>query len=80
MMDEITYTHKGWFGLCPVYLAEPHSYEPTMEARYPYTAWLIEVSALVYGIFFKLRMDHDPMWPIKVTGKLKEPIIAEYEE
>ena len=79
MMDEITYTHKGWFGLCPVYIESPYSDEPGMEARYPYTDWLMTLSVWIYSVCFRLFEVDNPMWPMRVTGELEDPIVVEYE-
>lgn len=79
-MDEITYTHKGWFGLCPVYAA-PYSAGEAFEARYPFTDWIIELSAFLYGSYFQMSgKGFDEYRPLRITGKLKEPIIAECKE
>lgn len=69
MMDEITYTHKGWFGLCPVYVSEPGWENEAIEARYPWTDWLIDLSAWACG----------NGWPLRVTGELEDPFVVEYE-
>lgn len=79
MMDEITYTHKGWFGLCPAYISEPNSVEPGLEARYPYTDWLITLSVWIYSVCFRLFEVDNPMRPMRVTGELEDPIVVEYE-
>lgn len=78
-MDEITYTHKGWFGLCPVYIAEPLANDPWIDARYPCTDWLIDLSALFFRVFVNRGADDYPTWAIRVTGELEDPIVVEYE-
>lgn len=79
MMDEITYTHKGWFGLCPVYISEPHSVEPGIEPRYPCTDWLLTVSAWICSWDFRFVEGDDKDLPIRVTGELEDPFVVEYE-
>ena len=79
-MTSVTFTHKGWFGLCPIYISEPYSEGPTLEPRIPYTGWFLDLQADIYGIFFNLVQDEDPMWPIKITGELKKPVVMDFEE
>lgn len=78
-MDEITYTHKGWFGLCPVYLEAPHSDEPGIEPIYPFTEWLMTLSVWASVMCFRLFDIGNPRWPIRVTGELEDPFVVEYE-
>lgn len=78
-MDEITYTHKGWFGLCPVYISEPHSDEPSIEPRYLCTDWLLALSAWIWSWDFSFVEGDDKALPIRVTGELEDPFVVEYE-
>lgn len=78
-MDEITYTHKGWFGLCPVYISEPHSVEPGIEPRYPCTDWLLDLSAFFFRAFINRPVYDYPEWATRVTGELEDPFVVEYE-
>lgn len=32
----IEFTHRGWFGICPVYLANLHSDAPMVHERRPW--------------------------------------------
>ena len=83
---ENTYTHKGWFGIAPVYISEPESDAPGIEARWPALEWLVDLSEVVFGLVFSameiVAPDHEPMYPIRITGRLKEPVtrVAEVSE
>lgn len=70
-------THKGWLGLCPVYLADIDSEGPTVEPRWRALAWLMPVSEAVFFVLFALaaaaRPGEEPSWPILVTGELPRP-------
>lgn len=83
-MTKIEFTHKGWFGLCPVYMSKPFSGCPEIEPIYPFTDWLMDFSAFVYGLCFKmagaLNPEFEPLWPFTRITELKEPIQAEYED
>lgn len=77
-MNKITLTHKGWFGLCPVYMDDPQGKSESdgawLEPRFPFTGWLIDLSAFIFDL-----MD-GPGYPIRITGKLSEPIIKEMDD
>ncbi len=30
-LTSVTYTHKGWIGLCPVYIGDPDTDEPLLD-------------------------------------------------
>lgn len=72
----ITYTHKGWFGVCPVHYANLHTEAPIVEPRHWLFDPLMWVSELVFGLVF-LALDvagrDNPGWPLKVTGSLTPP-------
>ena len=73
----ITYTHKGWIGLCPVYVANPNSVSPDIDPRYPLTEWLLYLSLGLFDFFSSLTGGDDGSIPIKITGKLDKPIVEE---
>ncbi len=73
-------THKGWFGLCPVYLGDFESDEPLVCERHWFFAPLMILSELIFDLcFFAQDMaGAEPTgWPIRVTGRLDEPIELE---
>ena len=82
----ISYTHKGWFGFCPVYFADPDGKEKWagVEARSPWFEWLFDLSEGVFGVLFFIlgffRADIELSWPFLVTGELPAPITREIEE
>ncbi len=64
------YTHKGWIGLCPVYIANPDSQGPDVEPRLPCTDWLLGLSLFLFDFFGALLHHDDGSIPIRITGKL----------
>ncbi len=64
---QINFTHKGWFGLCPVYMADVESDSIRLEPRIPFTGWLINFSAWVFDTL------HAEAFPIMFTGELSPP-------
>ena len=84
MSKSIIYTHKGWFGLCPIYLAEIDSPAPYCDPRHWSLAWLMTVSDAIYSLCFwlgsYLNPDYVPAWPLLVSGVLKTPIIRTRED
>lgn len=64
------YTHKGWIGLCPVYIANPDSMGPDVEPRVPRTDWLLHLSLWLFDFFGALSHGDDGSIPIRITGKL----------
>lgn len=78
-MDEITYTHKGWFGLCPVYIAEPGSIDPYIEARRPYLGWLLDLSEIACAMASGVPREDLYSCKVRVTGELEDPFVMEYE-
>lgn len=69
-----TFTHKGWFGICPVYLADLESDAPLIDPRHWVLAPLMWASEVMYAVVFHVRgfMDpeFEPVWPIRITGEL----------
>lgn len=79
MSREIVFTHKGWFGICPVYLAGLDSDAPNVEARYWALKWLIDLFVWIFGAVIWLRTSMDPLyepeWPLLITGELNPPLV-----
>lgn len=73
-MMKVPLTHKGWFGLCPVYIGGNYRGAPVYVERH-WTAlpllMLSELMAVVCLLCFAL-MDPmaEPVLPLKTTGKL----------
>lgn len=80
---KIPFTHKGWFGICPIYLADVDSDGPRIEPRFMFTGWLIHLSTFIYGscIWFitSINPEFEPRWPMLITGALDKPIFIEVD-
>lgn len=74
MTSMVAFTHKGWFGLCPVYIADADTESPRLEPRIPMTEWLIELSAEIYNLLMA------EAFPIRFTGKLNPPKMIAVED
>lgn len=69
-------THKGWFGICPVYFANLDSDAPLVVERHWSLLPLMLLSESCFGIVFALASlltDFEPQWPLRVTGELDTP-------
>lgn len=78
-------THKGWFGLCPVYIGSPESEEPLLVPRIPLTDWLMDFSDWAYRMTGRCMEILAPEWewpgyPIAITGRLAAPRVIETED
>lgn len=70
-------THKGWFGLCPVYLGGLDGDAPLVVERHWVLVPLMLLSECGFGMLFVLGAlllaDFEPAWPLRVTGELDPP-------
>jgi hypothetical protein len=71
MSAPISYTHKGWIGLCPVYIANRHSASPDVNPRYPLTMWLLYLSLWLFDLFGPVSGNDNGSIPVRITGKVK---------
>ena len=78
MQVTLTYTHKGWFGLCPVFIGGHETDCPTMKARHWTLEWLFDLSAIMMGLASAVMGDPG-LFRIEVGAKLPEPIIDNVE-
>jgi hypothetical protein len=73
-------THKGWFGICPVYFGGLHTGAPLIVERHVLLLPLMVLSEVMFSIAFKCKglidPDYEPEWPLRVTGELAQPIKA----
>lgn len=65
-------THKGWFLLCPVYLADINTDGPYVEERRFIPVWWFSFSACLVDVFLSIavQMGYEPLYPILITGEL----------
>ncbi len=73
----MTYTHKGWFFLCPVYLNPDDGEGMAVEARYSWLEWWFTInegffSLMVLVVTF-FNPEYEPMFPFRVTGETAKP-------
>jgi hypothetical protein len=68
------YTHRGWFGFCPIYLRDTYTNNPSITPR---RAWLMPVlkasiflQELAIGACSIANPHWEPVWKIRLTGKL----------
>lgn len=76
MVLKTTYTHKGWFFLCPVYLNADQGDGMSVAARWPWLDWWFDVNEAVLDALASLSYEEQP-FPFKVTGRLAQPITLE---
>lgn len=84
------FTHKGWFGLCPVYAADLGTDCPHLTPRVENTFFevLFTISHWAFLAYFAfmdicaslINREYDGGFPIFVTGELLVPYRYEYEE
>lgn len=71
------FTHKGWFGLCPVYFAGLETGCPAILERHWSLVWLMTFSEWLYALAHWTIHLFDPerelFWPLRVTGELTPP-------
>lgn len=70
----VSLTHKGWFGICPVYFAGLHSSAPLVIERHWSLVPLMLLSECLYGLVFvvgSFLAGFEPAWPLCVTGELE---------
>ena len=69
------FTHKGWFFMCPIYLNADDGDGMDVAARFECLEWWFSVQEVFFKImvFFieTFNEDYEPMFPFKVTGKIK---------
>ncbi len=72
-MEEVKWTHKGWFLLCPVKIAEIDSECPILEPRPEFLGfwfWINEqLQHALIGVLSLMSPDYEPNFVIKVTGE-----------
>ncbi|MBK6742509.1 MAG: hypothetical protein IPG66_05825 [Hydrogenophilales bacterium] len=76
------YTHKGWFGICPVWLADIDTDCPAVWPRYG-LQFLLGASELLYGgmiwLLTAMNPDAEPLFPIVITGELRRPKVIRHD-
>ena len=74
-----TYTHKGWFYLCPVYLNADKGEGMEVAARWSILDSWLDLNMTLFD-FAALFSPYVEPFPFKVTGKLKMPIELKVKE
>lgn len=79
-----TYTHKGWVGICPVYISDISNGNLMVDARWWWLDWLHSLSVAVYGVLNQMALlvdpDFEPSIPVTVGMKLVKPVTMEFWE
>ena len=72
------YTHYGWFGLCPIYLANPYGRSPDVVARKKWLhGWLrfnVELQKVAIATCVVINPQWRPTWKIRLSGRLPSPV------
>lgn len=71
---KIPLTHKGWFGVCPVYLGNVDSESPFVHERHWAALPLFMFSELMFAVcalcMALMNPFFEPKLPIRITGEL----------
>lgn len=78
MILKTTYTHKGWFFMCPVYLNADEGEGMAVTAMHPWLDWWFDLNQGVFDLLASFSYHEEP-FPFKVTGKLDQPLVIESE-
>jgi len=74
IINGIKYTHKGWFGVCPMYIGNKDTECPDLLPRHWVFMPLAHLAVFIQGVaiatcaFFNPHWE--PVWAIRITGKL----------
>jgi hypothetical protein len=74
----VSFTHKGWFGLCPVWIADLETEEPYLWERSILFVPLMLLSIFMFDLCSViLDAFGQPIegFPIHVTGELPQPLV-----
>jgi len=78
---KILLTHKGWFGLCPVYFGNLDTDAPLIVERcILFLPFMFISEFFMSGMIFILQAideNYEPMYPLYVTGELKKKLTIE---
>lgn len=70
----MTYTQKGWFFLCPIYLDMTNEDCPVVDARFQWLEWWHDVNLWFFGVLtgmiLMVNPEHEPMFPLRITGEI----------
>lgn len=81
-----SFTHKGWFGICPVYVGDLETDCPNVTPRWEnwVTTALFLVSHYSFMAFFTVadivNPDWQPGFPLLITEELLVKHLYEYED
>lgn len=80
----VTFTHHGWFGVCPVHMADLEGEAPVIHPKHVLLSPLFWLSESVFGALFLLgtaiHPTWEPAWPLHVTGELPHPLLREFPD
>jgi hypothetical protein len=78
MILKTTYTHKGWFFLCPVYLNASEGDGMAVTARKSWLDGWFRMNLDFFDLVASFSHNEEP-FPFKVTGRLAKPFVRESE-
>lgn len=80
----LTFTHRGWFGLCPVRIARLDSPCPVLEAAHWSLEWLMDLSEVLLcaaaWVHAQLDPAYEPEWPIWLAAEIVPPLVKRYDD
>lgn len=73
----IVMTHKGWFGLCPIWAGGLLQDQCYVEARHRWLEWLFDVSTALFSLRHTVEAalgEHDLRFSLRLTGEIRHRI------
>lgn len=71
---KVTFTHKGWFFMCPVYLNAHEGDGMNVVARRPWLEWWFDTNEALHSGFCwlcdMLGIEYNEAYPFRVTGEI----------
>lgn len=83
MIQEIEFTHYGWFGICPAIYSDLDTEQPRVEPRWRVLAFLFIASEFMQHAYMSLRSkiddDYEPEFILSVSGEFKKPYVRKFK-
>lgn len=80
-MTEIKLTHKGMYGICPIYLSIDGICVEERSRLFTPLFWLMDFFFFgFYAPMYAVKYGETPSFCYKITGELKEPIVRQYPD
>lgn len=83
MVETVSFTHKAFFGFCPILMSDIDDIAPIIEPRWSFLNPLLILNEVIADVMIRVQSKRDPSYepkfPVWGVKQMRKPIYRDFD-